>query len=40
MHAETTSPVAFSTLGSIDIPMTNFYYAAEGIAADISVVHT
>ena len=39
-HAETSSPVQFSTLGSVDIPMTNFYYAAEGLAADVAVVHT
>ena len=38
-HAETTSPVAFSTLGSVDIPMTNFYYSAFGLAVDVSVVH-
>ena len=37
-HAETTSPVQFSTLGSVDIPMTNFYYSAFGTMANIAVV--
>jgi hypothetical protein len=38
ISAETTSPVAFSTLGGADISMPNFYYAAEGDAANVSVV--
>ena len=31
-------PVSFSTLGTADISMPNFYYAAQGLAANISVV--
>ena len=37
--AGTSIAVMFSTLSSIDIPMPNFYYAAEGIAANVSVVN-
>lgn len=32
------SPVAFSTLGSVDVPMPNFYYASQGSAPNVSVV--
>lgn len=36
--AEAGSSVQFSTLGSVDVPMPNFYYAAQGIDTDVSVV--
>lgn len=36
--AETTSPVVFSTLGTSDITMPNFYYAAQGVAANVTIV--
>ena len=36
--AGTGAAVAFSTLATTDITMPNFYYAAEGIAANVSVV--
>lgn len=36
--AGTGSAVAFSTLGSVDVPMPNFYYAALGVTANVAVV--
>jgi hypothetical protein len=34
----TASPVAFSTLSAADVVMTNYYYAAEGLAVNVAVV--
>jgi hypothetical protein len=36
--AGTGAAVAFATLGVVDVVMPNFYYAAEGIAANVAVV--
>lgn len=36
--AGTGTAVTFSTLSSSDVPMPNFYYVAEGITANVSVV--
>ena len=38
--AETSTPVIFSTLSATDQAMPNFYYAALGLVANVSVVHT
>lgn len=36
--AESASPVTFAALASSDVPMPNFFYAALGVAANVSVV--
>jgi hypothetical protein len=36
--AGTGAAVAFATLGVVDVVMPNFYYAAEGISANVAVV--
>lgn len=38
LSVEASIAIAFSTLGIVDIPMPNFYYSAQGMSENVSVV--